>query len=104
MTVPGEGGQRDNRVSALGALTGIVTGVAVGTAHGAAQALGWHPPALVGGLAAAISGMAGANGPLLALDVTDFRTWSAADWTSDAVPHLAYGLVAAATYAALRPA
>jgi hypothetical protein len=28
--------------------------------------------------------------------VTDLRTWSATDWLSDAVPHLAYGLVTAA--------
>ena len=46
--------------------------------------------------------MAGSDGPLMALGVSDPRTWSAADWASDAAPHLAYGLVTAATYHAIR--
>jgi len=29
--------------------------------------------------------------------VTDPRTWSAADWISDLLPHLAYGVVTHAT-------
>jgi len=37
--------------------------------------------------------------PLGLLDVSDPRDWAAMDWMSDAVPHLAYGLV---TVAALR--
>jgi hypothetical protein len=42
--------------------------------------------------------MAGANGPMTALGVTDPRTWAAADRVADVVPHLAYGLVTAAAY------
>jgi hypothetical protein len=100
--VPGDDEQRENRVSALGALTGIVTGVAVGAAYGAARALGWRPPVLVGGLITAVGAAGGANGPLMALGVTDPRSWGVADWVSDAVPHLAYGLVTAATCEALQ--
>jgi hypothetical protein len=36
-----------------------------------------------------------------ALDVTHPSEWSAADWASDVVPHLAYGLVVATTLNAL---
>jgi hypothetical protein len=35
------------------------------------------------------------------LGVSDPRTWSAADWISDVVPHLAYGVVTYVTLAAL---
>jgi hypothetical protein len=35
------------------------------------------------------------------LKVTDPRTWSAADWLSDAFPHLVYGAVTYATLDAL---
>ena len=95
VAVPGEGQTRDNRLSGLGALTGIATGVAVGALAGLAVR-GRDPslPALsllVGGAA-----MAGSNVPMTALRVTDPRSWSAADWVSDLVPHLAYGLVTAA--------
>jgi hypothetical protein len=40
--------------------------------------------------------MAGSNAPMTVLGITDPRTWSAADWVSDVVPHLAYGVVTAA--------
>ena len=34
-------------------------------------------------------------------DVNDPRTWGAAGWVSDVLPHLAYGLAAATAYEAL---
>ena len=37
------------------------------------------------------------NGPMTVLGVTDPRTWSAADWISDLVPHLAYAAVVRTT-------
>jgi hypothetical protein len=37
------------------------------------------------------------------LGVTDPRTWSAVDWISDLVPHLAYGAVMTRTLDALGP-
>jgi uncharacterized membrane protein len=42
--------------------------------------------------------MAATNLPMTALGLTDPREWTAADWISDAVPHLAYG---AATHAVI---
>jgi hypothetical protein len=100
VTVPGEGETRDNRVSALGALTGIATGVAVGAAYGGARALGLRPPVWAGAVVTALGALAGSNGPMTVLGVTDPRTWAAADWVSDVLPHLAYGMVTSATYAA----
>ena len=47
--------------------------------------------ALIAGLAA----MAGADGPIAALGVSDPRTWAAKDWAADVVPHLVYGTVTA---------
>ncbi len=38
---------------------------------------------------------------MAALGISDPRTWSAQDWAADVVPHLAYGLVTAATLAGL---
>lgn len=40
--------------------------------------------------------MASTDVPMPALGTADPSTWKAADWISDAVPHLAYGLVIAA--------
>jgi hypothetical protein len=96
--VPGEGEDKDNRTSALGALTGLATGVAVGAAYGLVRGLGLRPPALVGaGLTAGVA-LVGANGPMAALGVSDPRTWSTSDWVADLVPHVAYGLVTAFSY------
>ena len=39
--------------------------------------------------------------PIIALGVSDPRTWAAAGWVSDLLPHLAYGLATAAVYEAL---
>ncbi|KHL01576.1 hypothetical protein [Sinomonas humi] len=42
-----------------------------------------------------------ANAPMTLLKVTGPRTWSAADWASDIVPHLGYGITAGAVLRAL---
>lgn len=44
-----------------------------------------------------------ANAPMTLLKVTDPRTWSAADWASDILPHLGYGITADALLRALEP-
>ena len=100
MSVPGQGEDRSNRVSALGALSGILTGVGVGAAYGGARALGLRPPVWLGAVLATAGALSGSNGPMTVLGVSDPRTWSTTDWVSDVVPHLAYGAVTAATYAA----
>ncbi|MBA3294493.1 MAG: hypothetical protein H0T40_12395 [Geodermatophilaceae bacterium] len=95
--IPGEGEERDNRVAGLGTLSGITTGVGIGALLGLSRALGWRPPVALGAVAATVLALVGANGPMTALGISDPRTWSPQDWAADVVPHLAYGLVTAAT-------
>ncbi len=99
--VPGDGETRQNRLTGLGALSGAVTGVGVGAVLGGLRALGIRPPRPVGALLIALATMAATNGSMARLGVTDLRTWSAGDWLSDLVPHLAFGAVTAATLDAL---
>ncbi|HEY8295597.1 MAG TPA: hypothetical protein VIG41_09690 [Micrococcaceae bacterium] len=101
--IPGNDEERTNRVSGLGPLTGLVMGVGVGALLGAGRAAGLRPGLATGSLAAAAGALIGSNGPMTALGVTDPRTWSKTDWISDIIPHLAYGLVTAATLQALDP-
>ncbi|GHF47537.1 hypothetical protein GCM10017566_20940 [Amycolatopsis bartoniae] len=100
LPVPGEGEQRENRVSGLGPLMGLFTGVGVGALYGALRGLGWRPSMPVAGLLTGAAAMVGSSAPMTLLGITDPREWKPADWASDAVPHLAYGLVTAGTYAA----
>lgn len=98
--VPGDEQARQKRLDGLGPLGGVATGVGFGVAAGLLRPLLLRLPAGLGALTLAAAAMAGADGPLVRLGLTDPRTWSAADWMSDIVPHLAYGVV---TRAALEP-
>jgi hypothetical protein len=95
--IPGEGEQRRNRVQALGALTGLVAGVGFGTLAGLVRAAGFRTSPLVGTALTTTGVLVATNGPMTALQITDPRTWSATDWLSDLVPHLAYGVVVRTT-------
>ncbi len=97
LEIPGEGEDRENRLAGLGPLSGIVTGVGVGALLGLIRGLGWRPPVAVGAVAATLVVLVGANGPMAALGISDPRTWSGPQWAADFIPHLAYGLVTAAT-------
>ncbi|SNR41480.1 hypothetical protein [Actinomadura mexicana] len=96
----GEGEKAENRKAGLGPMLGFGTGLGAGLLYGL---LAGHRrfPRPVG--AAVLTGlaMAGSSVPMTALGLTDPREWSASDWASDAVPHLAYGAVAALVYEAL---
>ncbi len=97
--VPGTGDTRANRVSALGALTGILSGIGIGAALG----LGWRPGPVVSGAAATLGALVGTNAPMTMLGVTDPRTWPLDSWVSDVAPHLGYGVVTAAVIHGLDP-
>lgn len=94
--IPGDKDTRSNRLAGLGPLTGLLAGLGVGVTLGLARSLGFRPNVLVAGVIAGAGAMAGTDAPMAALGVSDPRTWVAKDWLSDAIPHLAYGLVAAA--------
>ncbi|GIJ76473.1 hypothetical protein SAMN05443287_10211 [Micromonospora phaseoli] len=94
--------QAANRRSGLGALLGYGLGMAA-TVGFAMLARGRRQPLL---RAAALLGggvMTMTDGSLALLGVADPRTWRRIDWVADLVPHLAYGLTAAATWNRLRP-
>jgi hypothetical protein len=93
--IPGSEEQQEARKSALGALLGIAAGTGVGAAFGLVRGMGLRLPAWLAAPAAGAVAMAAGNGPMVALGVTDPRSWSRVDWMSDVVPHLAYGVVTA---------
>jgi hypothetical protein len=91
-----------NRRSGLGPLLGYGMGIAAGAAFGMLAARRRLPgPLSVGLLGGGV--MAMSDGSMTALGVTDPRRWRPVDWLSDIVPHLAYGMAAAATWKRLRP-
>jgi len=101
LSLPGDEAQRGARRSALGALLGIAAGVGAGTVLGGVRALrGPQGPVPTTALAWATA-MAVGNGPMVALQVTDPRTWSRADWLADVVPHLAYAVTTASAFEAM---
>ena len=101
--VPGDGATRENRVSGLGALSGIATGAAAGVAAALAGPLLRRLPVPVSAVLIGGAAMAGSDVPMTRLGLTDPKSWSAPDWLADGLPHLAYGFAAAWTLRALQP-
>ncbi|MGI8589770.1 MAG: hypothetical protein ACR2M5_02090 [Nakamurella sp.] len=99
--VPGGEESRKNRDSGLGALLGILAGLGVGAVLGAAHGVGRRPNLAAAALLTGLGAMIATDAPMAALGVSDPRTWQPADWASDALPHLAYGLTTAAVVRAL---
>ena len=97
LPIPGDDETRQNRVQGLGPITGLVAGVGVGAVVGLLRALGYRSQPLVGTGLITAGVLVATNGPMTVLGVTDPRTWSATDWVSDVVPHLAYAAVVKAT-------
>jgi hypothetical protein len=92
----------ESRSQGLGALLGYVSGLGFGALYGALDGHRTHVSVPVGGVGLAFAAMAGANLPSAAMGVTDPREWGAEGWVADIVPHLAYGLVTAGVYDAIR--
>jgi hypothetical protein len=92
-----------NRREALGALMGYLTGTTVGAGYGAVRhALGYRPASpRQEALLLAVAATAAATVPMTAQGLTDPRSWGWRGWLEDLVPHLAYGVVAAAVLARL---
>ncbi|MEJ7706830.1 MAG: hypothetical protein WKF82_05780 [Nocardioidaceae bacterium] len=93
----GEKESAANRREALGALLGMGTGLGVGAVYALLRATRDVPlPVAALGLGAAA--MAGSDIPLATLGLAKPGSWDAASWASDVLPHLAYGIAAAAAY------
>ena len=97
VSVPGDGETRENRFSGLGSLSGIATGAGIGALFGLLRRAGVRLPTPVGAVVVGLAAMAATDLSMARLHVSDPRSWSAADWLSDLIPHLAYGAVTAAT-------
>ena len=90
----------DNRKAGLGPLLGFATSAATAVTYVALG--GRRLPIASSTVALTALAMVASNAPMTALHITDPRSWKAADWVSDLVPHLAYGWVTALTLRALR--
>jgi hypothetical protein len=95
--IPGQGEKRANRLQGLGPLTGIAAGIGVGVLAGITRASGLRSGPLAGTALTTLGVLIAANGPMTVLGITDPRSWSATDWLSDVVPHVAYSAVVRAT-------
>ncbi|MEU4401779.1 hypothetical protein [Micromonospora orduensis] len=97
----GSGDRAANRRSGLGPLIGYGLGIAAGVAFALYAGGRRQPlPVATGLLGAGVMTMT--DGSITALGISDPRTWRRSDWISDIIPHLAYGLTAAATWNRLR--
>ena len=97
-----DGESAANRRSGIGALLGYGVGLGGGVAYGLLRSVlpaPRRPWVAAAGLG--LAAMAASDAPATALGVTDPRTWGAAGWASDLLPHLAYGLTTATVYEAL---
>ena len=101
--LPGDEGQRSSRRTALGAVSGIASGLGIGVAASGVRAAGLRLPRPLGTLATGAAAMAATNLPMAATGISDPRQWTASQWASDAVPHLAYGTAAHAVITAQDP-
>lgn len=86
-----------NRRSGLGPLLGYGLGVGAGVgfamlARGRRMPLALASGVLGGGV------MTLSDGSMAVLGVTDPRAWRRSDWLADLIPHLAFGVAAAATW------
>ena len=97
VTIPGDEQTRQNRLQGLGPITGLVAEAGIGALVGLVRALGYRSQPLVGTGLITAGVLVATNGPMTVLGVTDPRTWSATDWVSDVVPHLAYAAVVKTT-------
>jgi hypothetical protein len=96
--VPGDDSTRGNRLSGIGALLGLATGVGTGIGYGVLDMLHLRPRGLTGALLVGGGAMAASNGSMVAYGVTDPRTWDAAAWVSDLVPHAVFGAALVGAY------
>jgi hypothetical protein len=91
-----------HRAEALGALLGTLDGIGIGVVYGIARLILPRPPAWLAGAALGSIAMAAADYPATRLGLTEPRDWSTADWISDVMPHMAYGVVTALAFEAAR--
>jgi hypothetical protein len=90
-----------NRENGLGALLGYVNGLGVGVTYGLLRSREDQVPVPLAGIGVGLVAMAASDIPLIALRVSNPKTWGFSGWAADAIPHLIYGLVTVIVYEAL---
>jgi len=101
---PGERAEiAEARKEASGALLGY--GMAVGTAvaYAMLRRAGLRLPVPIGGVLMGGAAMAVSDSAATALGVTDPTTWGVSGWLGDIIPHVAFGIAAAATLERIDP-
>lgn len=91
----GDDEKAGNRKTGIGSLMGYVTGPGVSILYGALRVFTTKVPIPVAGIGPGAAAMAGSDVPIAALGLSDPRTRNRVDWLSDAVSHLAKGIVTA---------
>jgi hypothetical protein len=91
----------ENRRSAAGALLGYATGLGIGALYGMMRARGGQVSTPLAGMGVGLTAMTASNVPVALTGVSDPRTWTPADWATDVIPHMIYGLVTVQTYEAI---
>ena len=97
-----QGQTAQNRESGLGALLGYVNGLGTGVAYGLLRSQLDEVPIPLAALGVGLTALAASDVPLIALRVSNPKTWGVSSWIADAIPHLIYGLVTVITYETLR--
>lgn len=92
----------ENRREAIGGLLGIANGIGIGVVYGIVRLILPRPPAWLAGAALGAAAMAASDYPATRLGLTEPRDWTATDWASDVLPHMAFGIVTAITFEAAR--
>jgi hypothetical protein len=88
----------ETRRSAAGALLGYALGIGLGGAYGLVRPGLRRASTPLAGVAVGLAAMTAADASYAVTGSSDPRTWTIADWISDLVPHMVYGLVTVATY------
>jgi len=91
-----------SRQEAIGALLGYASGLQIGVLYAMVRLVLPRPPTWLAGAALGSLAMAASDYPAMSLGLTDPKSWSGADWAADVVPHMAFGIVTAATFEILR--
>jgi len=87
-----------NRESGLGALSGYVNGLGMDEAYGLLRPQLDDVPIPLASTAVGLAAMAASDIPLVALGVSNPRTWGAEGWAADIIPHIIYGFVTVSAY------
>jgi uncharacterized membrane protein len=82
-------------------LAGTATGVGLGTLGGLLRTAGLRLPTVVGGPVLGAASLVAADGPLAWARLSGRLAGSPAEWASDVVPHLVYGVTTHATLVAV---